>query len=59
MQVTILGYGIKSAVVDKVVKAGEHMKIGDEEICVFDATGHSLGGVLLFFQKIRWYLSEI
>ena len=44
-------YGIKSAVVDKVVKAGEHMKIGDEEICVFDATGHSLGGVCYYFPK--------
>ena len=36
---------------DKVVKAGEHMKIGDEEIYVLDATGHSLGGVCYYFPK--------
>lgn len=44
-------YSIKKAAVDKAVKAGEHLKIGNEEIWVLDASGHSLGGVCYYFPK--------
>lgn len=42
-------YYLKRTIVDAGVQSGEILRIGSEEILIFDASGHSLGGVCYYF----------